>query len=154
MCSQAERFLLATLAGPSEYQRSLDRKNCYRDGVVSCVLCSSGSRETSDHLFFRCNFSTTCWASISFDPLPQGSFSNIIKRARSSVPARCYKEVCITACWYIWKQRNGLIFNQLGPSRASWFQGFKEELIRQSVHFPDTSRTALMAWLVSVSFVP
>jgi hypothetical protein len=40
----------------------LDRRHCAKDDDdLSCVLCNTNQRETRDHLFFNCPFSTTCW---------------------------------------------------------------------------------------------
>ena len=32
-----------------------------------CVMCDSGEEETSDHLFFGCEFAKECWATIHID---------------------------------------------------------------------------------------
>lgn len=44
----------------------LKRKRMQLDDY-SCVLCSSNIEESSFHLFFECNFSKDCWASIPID---------------------------------------------------------------------------------------
>jgi len=44
----------------------LRRKHMHLDDY-SCVLCNTGSEESSFHLFFECNFSQSCWRSISIN---------------------------------------------------------------------------------------
>lgn len=125
---------------------------CLRIGITPIINCfQSNGRE--EHLFFRCSFSLDCWNSIGIT-IPGGSFDNICRRVRSQAPKSCVKEIFISACWHIWKQRNGFIFNRSSPSRRTWFQNFKDELLRQSVRLSPVAKSELLDWLVSVSFVP
>jgi hypothetical protein len=38
-----------------------------------------------------------------------------------------FTEVIILACWHIWKQRNGAIFENIRPSLAFWKRQFVHE---------------------------
>lgn len=76
----------------------MDRRNCNRDGVLSCALCDSGSRETRDHLFFTC-FSAECWLRIgvNWSPLPsEPSLPNRLHLVKARVPVRIHQEVFLS----------------------------------------------------------
>jgi len=94
----------------------------------SCVLCVNGPEETNQHLFFACPFSTACWNLIGI----QWDFSlpplDMIIQARLSFGSHIFREIFITACWNIWKSRNGIIFDNLPASLMTWKATFKADL--------------------------
>jgi hypothetical protein len=77
----------------------------------SCVLCSSGSEETLEHLFFTCPFSQDCWDTLhiywntNLEPL------DMVIKARTIFGHSIFRELMITACWIKWKTRNNIIFD-------------------------------------------
>lgn len=62
----------------------LDRKHCAPDGSdLTCVICSSGARETLQHLFFHCTFSSECWAQFGIVWDLSLFFEDMLQHARS-----------------------------------------------------------------------
>jgi hypothetical protein len=49
-------------------------------------------------------------------------------QARTDFGSHIFREIFITACWMIWKARNGIIFDHRATSLAEWKVALKEEL--------------------------
>ncbi|PNT76048.1 hypothetical protein BRADI_1g43345v3 [Brachypodium distachyon] len=116
----------------------MDRRHCNRDGVLSCALCTSSSRETSGHLFFTCQFSVECWLRIGVDwsSLPSApSLPDRLHLVKACVPARIHREVFLSVAWELWKCRNDKIFNDITPSVSSWLARLRVSPNVQSCRF-------------------
>lgn len=107
----------------------LDRRHCApHNAALTCVLCSANARETTLHLFFQCPFSSQCWAQFGLVWDLSLNFEEMLYTAKSSYRSSHFVEKVLYAAWSIWKPRNGLIFNNVAPSIASWRAFFKNEL--------------------------
>lgn len=73
----------------------------------SCVLCSSGFKETLEHLYFECPFSGWSWRLIVAVPL----LDRITLAKNSFSEPAIFFEVVVVAAWCIWLLRNGIIFD-------------------------------------------
>ncbi len=70
----------------------LDRRHCSPENAsLSCVLCSTGMRETTLHLFFQCPFSSECWAQFGVIWDSSLSFGEMLFAAKNSY--------VFTLCW-------------------------------------------------------
>ena len=97
----------------------------------NCVLCSRSCEETLLHLFFKCPFSQDCWNSIPISWNLNLPPLDMVIEARSNFDSPIFREIFISACWTIWKARNGIIFNknlfqwwngkQLSEKTLAWF---------------------------------
>lgn len=123
----------------------LKRKNMYLEDY-SCVLCSSGLEETCFHLFFECPFSQDCWHSInihwdlSLPPL------DMIIQARSDFGSPTFREIFITACWIIWKSRNGVIFDNKAATLLNWRADLKMEIGLVCIKAKRSIANPLLVW--------
>jgi hypothetical protein len=93
----------------------MQRKHRHIDGGADCVLCASHSLEARDHLFFNCEFASSCWGSrhVQWDtslPISQRVFS-----ARAAFRGPCLMEKIVCAAWNIWKEWNDHIFHNQEP---------------------------------------
>ena len=75
------------------------------------MLCNRGVEETALHLFFTCHFSKRCWQKIGVTWDTSRQFSEMMEVAKSQFQHKFFMEMFIIATWCIWKQRNGLIFD-------------------------------------------
>lgn len=94
----------------------------------SCVLCPNGVEETCFHLFFECPFSLNCWNLININWNFNLQPLDMLIQARTSFGSPIFREIFITACWIIWKERNGIIFDNKATSPRVWKIHLKEEL--------------------------
>jgi hypothetical protein len=117
----------------------------------NCVLCDSGAEETLFHLFFDCSFSRDCWNALhifwddSLDRL------DMIIEARRLFGHNIFREIVITACWIIWKTRNGIIFYHGDRNFNRWKCHFKDELGLVCINAKPDIKTPLSTWLQQFS---
>lgn len=88
----------------------------------SCPLCHSGLMETALHLFFQCQHSQRIWNKVAqllnCNILVQGtSVQQIWRRCsrllrHSAVLEKKWQCVFSSVCWCIWRQRNGMVFEE------------------------------------------
>jgi hypothetical protein len=74
-------------------------------------------------------------------------FPQMITAARCNFGKPFFFEVFATACWNIWKRRNGLIFDNEAPSVRAWTFSFKRDLFLLSYRMKDDLKSPLLAWL-------
>lgn len=127
----------------------LEKKRCKPPNVpIYCALCTTGIRETRDHLLFQCPFACLGWNSIGFSWDTTQEFHQMIQTRRNSgLQHMCFMKIFLVACWLLWKQRNDLIFQNIQPSLNRWKSSLREEL---SLHLPRlrlVSRPFLKSWL-------
>jgi hypothetical protein len=97
----------------------LRRKHMHLDDY-SCVLCNIGSEESTFHLFYECNFSQSCWGSISINWNLNLRPLDVMLNATEQLGSQIFREIVITACWAIWTLRNSIIFDNGHCSIAAW----------------------------------
>ena len=69
--------------------------------------------------------------------------------AKQSYNNNFFMEIFIIAAWQIWKQRNGLIFENRPASLNSWRRSFKDECTNQAVRFKVTQKNIFLTWVNS-----
>jgi hypothetical protein len=90
----------------------LRRKKCKLQGNdYTCPMCSKHREETTFHLFFSCPFSTECWRHLGINRNLTIGFHQMMTEARQQWSNPFFMEFVMLGAWLIWKQRNGLIFN-------------------------------------------
>ena len=104
----------------------LDRHHCEREND-DLILCLGGHRETRQHLFFTRPFNVRCWQHLGIDWHTNLNFFQMIVLARLSFGQKGFLEIFFVASWHIWKQRNGLIFQNVPPSFQAWRALFKKK---------------------------
>lgn len=104
----------------------LDRRNCAReDADLTCALYSLGVRETREHMFFSYSFSVACWRKKGLSWSSNLEFFRMIVLEKIRFRRKGFMEIFSIACWYIWKQRNALIFQNVAPHPNFWFVKFR-----------------------------
>ncbi|TVU07261.1 hypothetical protein EJB05_47309, partial [Eragrostis curvula] len=130
----------------------LRRKNCpIQGGSYNCILCESNVEETAFHLFFECQFSVACWSILHINWQTTLEFFQMIEDAKEKFNKPFFMEVFIMASWHIWKQRNGLIFDQQISTEHTWWRAFKDEVTLQVHRTNNNLRDNLLSWLDSVA---
>lgn len=91
---------------------------------TNCLLCGTGT-ETSDHLFFSCNYSTEVWTSFfSQSSLsPPSVFPDVVDWVRtvtSSKKVKAIIKLIFQACiYFLWRERNSRLHSaMLKPSHV------------------------------------
>jgi hypothetical protein len=86
---------------------------------LPCVMCSRCPMETTKHLFFHSSYAARMWHLLSRHygvSLVQhdSTVDGILRRSRiMNITGRRRWEIVIMAgCWFLWKGRNGRIFNR------------------------------------------
>jgi hypothetical protein len=123
----------------------LRRKNMHLDGY-RCVLCSTGSKETSLHLFFGCTFSQACWNSISINWNLNLPPLDMVLEAKRQFGNAIFQEIVITGCWVTWTLRNSIIFYNRSCSLSLWRSRFKDELDLLCIKANKKRRIPLTVW--------
>jgi hypothetical protein len=77
------------------------------------MLCPCHIIEEWVHLFFDCKFNRRVWTQ-------DDNIERMFIAARNTFSKPFFAEVVILACWHIWKQRNGAIFQKVKPSFRAW----------------------------------
>jgi hypothetical protein len=113
VCFQGQCFWLASFSRSLKHslyagQKALFSSKCF----LNCVLCATGVRETTLHLFFQCPFSSECWAQFGVVWDLSLSFGEMLFAAKNSYMSSHFVEKVLYAAWNIWKQRNGFIFDK------------------------------------------
>ena len=116
-----------------------------------CVLCSTGSEEDLEHLFFTCAFARSCWNKIG---LHWGAASTPDIRvldmiAGSGIPFSM--EIFVLATWEIWNLRNSRTFDNGSFSLRLWVRKFKDQVNLHLVRFREDKRLSIIQWLESIS---
>jgi hypothetical protein len=83
----------------------LMRKNFTMNDNGFFRLCNEGLLESSDHLFWYCNFSRQCWGSINITLEDNLELPQMIATSRSNIRRPLFFEVFATASRSIWKQK-------------------------------------------------
>jgi hypothetical protein len=126
----------------------LKRKKFKIEGEdYNCVLCASNREETAMHLFFTCSFANSCWHMIGIQWQIGSPFFQMLELARRDFNHSFFMEIFIIATWQIWKQRNGLIFENCPANTNMWKRNFKDECFNQALRMKDFLKTPFLNWV-------
>ena len=128
----------------------LQRRHWQVTEDYSCVLCVRNLHEDRMHLFFECQFSQRVWSYLQIDWFSSSDVQTAASAARVGFNKPFFMEVVILACWNIWKQRNGKIFEARRPSFAAWKRDFVHDLSLLGHRIKYKYHSALMAWIGSL----
>ena len=127
----------------------LIRRNWTVSGTHYCVLCAAQVLEDWRHLFFNCMFSSRIWNFLQI-PWKPGNTTEVMTYAKKHFSGPCFTEVIILACWGIWKQRNGWIFNNIKPTFRGWKAIFVHEITLLKYRVKKDSIPVLTSWINSL----
>ena len=128
-------------------QDMLIRRHWAVSNCSDCVLCVDKHLEDWRHLFFNCLFSTRVWNYLGIVWSPGTTPSQVISAAKRSFSGPCFVEVVILACWAIWKQRNGWIFNNVKPTFRGWKSCFVHEITMLTFRAKSVDIPVLSSWI-------
>ena len=94
----------------------------------NCVLCHDNWEETIKHLLFSCTCTTSRWFALGIVQRDDGNIHEKLSAAKQNFPCPFFMEVVMIGAWYIWNERNALIFNGKAPSLLAWKASFKKEV--------------------------
>ncbi|XP_019266752.1 PREDICTED: uncharacterized protein LOC109244163 [Nicotiana attenuata] len=123
---------------------------------VTCSLCNS-EKETMDHLFFKCTYSSRVWTlMLQWQGIQRQlmMWANELEWAGKyykgrSITTELYKLVLAGTLYYIWQERNGRIFK--GMQRL---EGTLSRAIMQDVHGRGESKHMLQRRLRELNYYP
>lgn len=126
----------------------LDRKKCAPlNADLTCIVCYLQQRLTFLHFFFLCPFNKTCWHKHGISRNTYLQFFQMMALARLGFRQQGFLEIFFIACWHIWKQCNGKIFQNIDPSFHSWWCAFTNEILLQMCRMNKTLKQAVFDWL-------
>ena len=123
------------------------RKQWHLDSGNNCVLCILQPLETYTHLFWGCDFSTSCWDFIGINWDLNLDVRDRLSLAAINFTGPCFWEIFASTAWNIWKERNDYIFNNLDPSLDRWKTRFKLDLQLHIFRLKSSLAHSLSAWL-------
>ena len=97
-------------------------------------------------MFFQCHFSTGVWNYLQIQWMDEIVIQNL-KLAKQSFDGPCFSEIVILACWNIWKQRNGWIFNNVPASFRGWKASFIVDITMFKHRVKANMVTRLSSWI-------
>nr|TKW38199.1 hypothetical protein SEVIR_1G098100v2 [Setaria viridis] len=116
----------------------------------NCELCIRQKRETTYHLFFRCNFAKACWRSIGITYVHTRTILNILEQLRRKLGTPFSMEIIILMEWSIWTTRNNWMFNNIDPLSLECKRKFVSELKDLSIRINQRHRSRLEDWIQSL----
>ena len=140
-------FLWLLMVDRLNTRNMLKRRKFNIGNNFDCPLCDSGQEETLEHLFFKCQFSISCWSQINISCSTGSNRLDIISQAKSSYQGSLFMEFFTIAAWGIWKERNNLIFNGIPPSVNSWRERVKADTILLQFRVPQNLVTYINTFL-------
>jgi hypothetical protein len=128
----------------------LKRRNWKVTEDTHCVLCPGRQYEHRIHLFFECNFSQRVRNYLQIEWTSGQEVQMIFSEAKRSFGKPFFMEVVILACWNIWKQRNGLIFQGERPSFFGWRRSFMHDISLLEHRIKKKYLKTFLAWIGSL----
>lgn len=128
----------------------LIRRNWKVTDDKHCVLCPGRIYEDRIHLFFTCNFSQRVWNYLQITWHMGDDIQPIVAAAKRDFGKPFFMEVMILACWHIWKQRNGKIFQHERPTFARWRSNFVHDVTLLQYRIKRKHKAALLTWISSL----
>lgn len=123
----------------------LRRRNCNVTNILHCELCPTGQTEDWQHLFFQC--SVRIWTYLQIEWGQEDTLENTVQHARNAFNKPFFFEVIIIACWHIWKQRNGAIFEGVMPTFRSWKAAFVHDITLHICRVKKAHQNILTQWI-------
>ena len=105
----------------------LRRRNKFLENY-SCVMCSSNTDETLEHLFFDCPSAAARWYKLGIVWDDEAVMHHKLLIAKNDFPFPFFMEVFMVAAWCLWNERNAVVFSGRTPSLSSWNVAFKKEI--------------------------
>nr|XP_043639486.1 uncharacterized protein LOC122610572 [Erigeron canadensis] len=110
---------------------ALKARDCFSNHLT-CVLCGDGG-ESIDHLFCECGMAARIWHAISswcnIPPFFIFSIKDLLEfheiLGKNKTKKNALKGIIMISCWYIWKSRNEIIFNNFSVSATEIIQNIK-----------------------------
>lgn len=127
----------------SSWQETLQTSQCFSP----MSILSSWAKETMEHLFSSCHFSSACWNYIGFQWDFNLNFHDMILHQWLLFGHLCFMEVFLLAAWNIWKHLNNLVFNNVLPTTSSWKRAFKADLSLHLVGLRDDKKLFVQSWI-------
>jgi hypothetical protein len=128
----------------------MQRKHWHIDTGYNCVMCSQNLLETSQHLFFECEFAQRCWDLLDIHWDFAADFGHNFSSARANFSGPCFFEIFACATWNIWKVRNDLIFNNVVAVFARWKVCFQSDLLLHRYRVKEASVQPLVEWITNI----
>ena len=116
----------------------------------SCMLYRGDFHEDKFHLFFQCVFSQRIWIYLQIDWGQDTDLRSAISAAKLDFHKPFFTEVVILACWNIWKQRNGKIFEAKRPTFSAWKRDFIHDISMLGHRIKSKHHSALIVWIGSL----
>ena len=147
-CNKLRVFTWLLLMDRLNTRNLLKRKKFKIEGNnYNCVLCTSQREETAMHLFFTCPFAIRCWQTIGIQWQYGTPFFQMLEIAKHNFNGTFFMEIFTIAAWQIWKQRNGLIFENCSVSFGRWKSNFVDECQNQAHRMKVSLKNPFLTWL-------
>jgi hypothetical protein len=105
------------------------RKHWHIDSGYNCAMCSQNTLETTQHLFFHCQFAQLCWSFLNINWVLRRDLGVDLPATKAAFSGPCFFEITACATWNIWKVRNDLIFNNTPADFGRWKVCFQSDLL-------------------------
>jgi hypothetical protein len=128
----------------------MQHKHWHIDSGYNCVMCSHNTLETSEHLFFQCEFAQRCWDLLDIHWDFNREFSLNFTATRANFAGPCFFEITACATWNISKVRNDLIFNNAVADFGRWKVCFQSDLILHRYRVKTSCVQPLVEWIASI----
>jgi hypothetical protein len=126
------------------------RKHWQLNSGYGCVLCVRNDLETSEHLFFQCEFAHQCWLFLNIQWDCSRPFAENFMAAKAAFIGPWFFEVFACAAWNIWKVRNDLIFNSNPASFSRWKVCFQSDILLHRYKVKTAYVQPLVEWLANI----
>jgi len=143
-------FAWLMIADRLNTRNMLRRRHFHLDAGYNCVLCSASPEEDVWHLFFDCQFSRECWATLNVIWPDTQDIHELLAGGRSPFGRQFFMELFIVASWEIWNMRNEMVFNGVQACRRSWIVKFKRQILLQLLRVKEEYHPPIVTWLDTI----
>ena len=127
----------------------MDRKHLCVE-TKECVLCDNSSRETMQHLFFSCTFSSLFWSRIGIICRCDLPFIDMLIDAKTRSSNQFFDFAMMAGCWGLWNHRNRIIFDNDNRCIDACFAIFAESVSVIRHRIKPSLKDGLQNWLDSL----
>jgi hypothetical protein len=120
------------------------------DSGYDCVLCESNEVETSEHLFFHCDFARGCWDALGIQWNLTQQITTRILTAKQAFIGPCFMEIIGCAAWNICKMRNDMIFEGRNASINHWKVRVQGDILRHRFKVKSMLVQPLINWMLEI----